>query len=82
VLVDELLQPLGSERRFEVVKLEIGEVAGELVQAGLVRLVRVRQEPTPVLAQVRASVLSEREGAIRLVLHRVAPQPGHLGGGE
>jgi hypothetical protein len=61
LLVDELLEALGSERRLEIAQLEIGEVAGQLVEAGFVRLVRVRQQPATVLAQVRASVLTERE---------------------
>jgi hypothetical protein len=32
VLVHELLEPFGADRRFEVLELKVGEVAGELVQ--------------------------------------------------
>jgi hypothetical protein len=31
VLVDELLEPLGSKRRLEVAELEVAEVARQLV---------------------------------------------------
>jgi predicted DNA-binding transcriptional regulator len=76
VLVDKLLKPFSAERRLEVAELEIGEVARELVEAGLVRLVRVRQQPTTVLAEIRASVLAEREGPVGLVFHSLALNAG------
>jgi len=75
-LVDELLEALGSKRRFEVAELEVGEVARQLVEAGLVCLVRARQQSAAVLPQVRACLLSERERPVCLVLHGLALNAG------
>ena len=60
--------PTGGSKSVE---LEVAEVAGELVEAGLVRLVRVREQPAAALAQVRACLLAERKRPVRLVLHGV-----------
>ena len=62
--------------RFEVRELEIGEVARQLVEAGLVGLVGVRQEPPAVAAQVGARLLAEREGPVGLRLHGLALSTG------
>ena len=51
--VEELLQPLCPDRRLEVADLEVGEVAGELVETGLVVPVRRGREPFRCTGAVR-----------------------------
>jgi hypothetical protein len=75
-VVYELLKSLRSHWRLEVGKLEVGEVARQLVQARLVGLVSVRQQSPAVLAQVGACLLAKRERPVRLVLHGLALYAG------
>lgn len=73
--VQELLQALGAYRGLEVSQLEVGEVTSELVQAGLVVAIGRGRQPSPLPAQIVASLSPEWIGAIGLVLHGLAHYP-------
>ena len=79
--LEELFESLCPDRRLQVADLEVGEVAGELVEAGFVIAVRRRGEPLPFRAKVVTGLLPERERAVGLVLHGFTQQPCGCGEG-
>jgi hypothetical protein len=55
--VQELLEALRADRRLEVLELEVGEVAGELVEPGLVVAVGAVGQPLALDPQVAGDLL-------------------------
>jgi hypothetical protein len=74
-VVEELLQPLGADRGFEVFELEVGEVDSQAAEALLDLIVRAWREPLPVAAEVVASLEPERERPVGLVPQSFTLQP-------
>jgi hypothetical protein len=79
--VEELLEPLRADRGLEVLELEVGEPAGELVEAGLVLAVGPLREPLPLGPQVGGGLCAEGEELVALVAHGLADYALRLGVG-
>jgi hypothetical protein len=58
--VEKFLEAISSDRRLEVVELEVGEVARQLVEAGFVVAIRLGRESLALRTEVVAGLLTER----------------------
>src|SRR5262245_6148162 len=78
LVIEEVFKAFGADRRFKVGEIEVREVPGELVERALIVAIRRFRQAASLRSQVVAGAEAQWEGAIRLVLHRLAPESSHL----